>query len=464
MNATTNQSSQFIAQLKNIESEIQQGRLQSAASQLNVCHQMYPNDPRPFLLGSVLAQAANNSEAMLLSAQRASQLAPGWATATIHLATVLTDIGKNNEAISAIELAIHQFEGLPDDRFQLLERAASLAYRLSKFDLALLCLAEAAAIRSADSNIKYKQALTLNAKGDTDAAIAIFSDLLILHPENQMLLSLRMQAYLKLDLKDLALLDVKRLVSIDSENEEYKFYLKVANGDTPAQQPVGGISRLFDGFASSFDQQLVVGLQYKLPRDVAQMIHIWHSDRNGDVLDLGCGTGLLGACLGPINGVLVGVDLSSEMLAQAVRHNVYDRFHQVNLLDALVATPGDLYHVIAALDTFVYVGSLDTVIPNAYRILVNGGRFVFSCEAASEDESEYTLTKSYRYRHHRRYVEHLLSSAGFENISIENRVIRTEAGQPVQGFLVTACKPAITPEKTVRKRPKNAKPELPQQE
>ena len=101
------------------------------------------------------------------------------------------------------------------------------------------------------------------------------------------------------------------------------------------------------------------------PKEVAEMIHLWHPDHRGDVLDLGCGTGSLGMCLGPIEGVLVGVDLSQAMIDRAIPHGVYNRFHRVNVLDALQATPGDLYHVITAIDTLNYVGDLQTVIPNA---------------------------------------------------------------------------------------------------
>jgi predicted TPR repeat methyltransferase len=51
-----------------------------------------------------------------------------------------------------------------------------------------------------------------------------------------------------------------------------------------------------------FDQHLVGGLGYRLPKLVAERILQWHADRKLNVLDLGCGTGLLGVCLGRIDG------------------------------------------------------------------------------------------------------------------------------------------------------------------
>ena len=199
------------------------------------------------------------------------------------------------------------------------------------------------------------------------------------------------------------------------------------------------------------------------------MISAWYPEHDADVLDLGCGTGLLGACLGRTKGVLVGVDLSQRMIDQASRHNVYDSFHHVNVLDALAATPENLYHVITALDVFIYVGSLDVAIPNAHRILLPEGRLVFSCEAEVDSEDDFSLKPTYRYTHKRSYVERLLKDAGFEHITIEDRVLRLEGKLPVAGFLVTAQKQALeqekapTAKKTVRRSPKSAKPVPPAQ-
>jgi predicted TPR repeat methyltransferase len=160
------------------------------------------------------------------------------------------------------------------------------------------------------------------------------------------------------------------------------------------------------------------------------------------VLDLGCGTGLLGVCLGRINGALIGVDLSEEMIAQAMRHNVYDRFHHVNLLDALKATPKSLYHVVAACDVFNYVGDLSKAISGAYKVLVPGGSVIFSIEAAGEDEADVVLRPTMRYVHKPSHVEALCQKSGFEDITLTPTVIRLENNAPVNGFLVVARKPA----------------------
>ncbi|RYF48311.1 MAG: methyltransferase domain-containing protein [Cytophagaceae bacterium] len=158
------------------------------------------------------------------------------------------------------------------------------------------------------------------------------------------------------------------------------------------------------------------------------------------MLDLGCGTGLLGACLGRIQGAMVGVELSPRMIEQAARHNVYDKFHNVDLHDALEATPPALYDVIAALDVFIYAGDMTAAIPQAFAILRSGGYFFFSCERTDESGDDLVLRASQRYAHKASHIESLCREAGFGELQIDPVVLRYENNQPVEGFLAMAKK------------------------
>ena len=131
------------------------------------------------------------------------------------------------------------------------------------------------------------------------------------------------------------------------------------------------------------------------------------------------------------------------MIEEAARHGIYAKFHRVNVLDALRETPSDHYEAITCTDVLIYVGDLAPVIPNALRILKPGGHFVFSCEAASEDEADLVLReKINRYAHKASAVERQCREAGFDEVIVEHLpALRTEGGTPVPGFLVTARKP-----------------------
>ena len=457
MNNPYSHTEPYIAKLKSIENQINQNQLKEAAGQLNELGKSFPRDPRLFLLGSRLAEASQNPDGMMKAARKAHQLAPQWPTATLHLASTLASRDESEEATSMATLAVQQANSQGIIDIELLTRAAALAQRFHHLAQALEWLRQAEKISPNDSNVRHKIAVILTSVGDYASAIDICTELLAQRPNDRTLLGDRLLASLGGNQHALAIRDAETLVAMEPHNEVCRFYLDVARGETPETQPNSFISQLFDGNAVGFDRHVVGQLHYKLPRDVAQRILQWHSDRKCDVLDLGCGTGLLGVCLGPIEGVLVGVDLSKKMLEQAARHNVYDSFHTVNLLDALQATPENLYHVITALDVLIYVGNLATLVPNARRILLPGGRFVFSCEAAEEDVADYVLHSTCRYTHRRDYVQRLLESCGFEAIEIEDRVLRLEAGKPIQGFLVTARKPLKATEKSARPSVKKSK-------
>ena len=434
----------FIRKIKDIEELILQNQLPKAAEKLTLLGKTDSHDPRLFILGSRLAQASGNAAGMLQAARKAHELAPDWPMATIRLAKVLEEQKQVPEAIRMADASIEQATQQATLDVGLLSHASAIAQRQGYISLALKWLDTAEKLQPGDLIIRLQTARAFDVAERYDEAISRFTSLMEHLPGNKDLLSSRMHSYLKSKQMDKAVVDGEALVAMEPDDERHRFFLSYARGENPENQPAGVISTLFDGYAERFDKHLVVQLQYRLPQDVAQMIHSWHPDRKGDVLDLGCGTGLLGACLGPIQGVLVGVDLSIEMIDKAIAHKVYDKFHHVDVIAALKATPADQYHVIAALEVFVYIGNLDEVVPNVYRILVPGGHFVFSCELAEEGKNDFNLKETFRYTHQTKYLKRLMETSGFEDLVFDERSVRMHAGEPVSGLLVVGRKPVAS--------------------
>ncbi len=444
MKTTYSNAEAFIAQLKNIEELILQNQLTEAAKKLNILGKTDSHDPRLFILGSRLAQASGNAAGMLQAARKAHELAPEWPIATMRLAKVLEEQKQVPEAIKMANEAVEQATQQSTLDVGLLSHASAIAQRQGYINLALKWLDTAEKLQPEDMIIRLQTARAFEVAEKHEEAINRFTSLMDHLPGNADLLSSRMHSYLKSKQIDKAVFDGEALVQLEPDDERHRFFLSYARGENPENQPAGIISTMFDGYAERFDKHLVVNLQYRLPQDVAQMIHSWHPDRKGDVLDLGCGTGLLGACLGPIQGVLVGVDLSIEMIDKAIAHKVYDKFHHVDVIAALKATPADQYHVIAALEVFIYIGNLDEIVPNAFRVLVPGGRFVFSCELAEAGENDFNLQGTFRYTHRRDYLQRLMEESGFEDLVLEERTVRMHAGEPVRGLLVVGRKPVAS--------------------
>jgi len=440
MSSTTLREQEHVKQLQYIERVIGENRLTDAARMLNTLAKTAPQDPRIFLLGSLMAEAANNLDGMLTAAKKAVDLAPGWPVASIRLAGVYSAKGQTSLAVQTAEQAI--FEATQDNSLatEYLTRAAAIAVKCQHYPQAALWAEQASAMAPESAQLKHLMAEAQAYNGQYEEAIALYTELLLQEPDNTDFLHDRLLAYINTAQTPLAQQDAERLVALAPDNETFTYYASLLKGETPATQPASVVTRLFDTSAAQFDQHLIGNLQYTLPQDVAQWILDWYPDKKVDVLDLGCGTGLLGASLGPLKGVIVGVDLSTKMIEKAAQRGVYAQFNQVNVLDALQATPDSHYDVITALDVLIYVGDLSTVIPNAHRILAPGGRFVFSYEAAPKKVKTFALQATQRFVHQQDHVNKLLKAAGFSQIQMETRALRLEAGEPVQGFVVTAQK------------------------
>ena len=425
-------------QLQAVEADIQAGRLSEAAQSLNELAVKHPNDGRIYVAGWLLASKSGNDAAALQAAQRAVALAPNSGTAHYCLSEAEQRRGDIDAARSSIEQAV----AFAPKNLQFRELAVNLANAQADHQVAEKHLRAAFAQDENIPGIKTMLGNSLRFQGKLDAsepwlveAVGLNSDDADAHH------GLAMLAYLRDD-SATATQHLAQALRMRPNDEGYLYLKSVFSGETPASQPEGMTRGLFDRYANRFDTHLVGALKYRVPQLISEMILARFPDRNLNVLDLGCGTGLLGAALGAIGGYFVGVDLSLPMLEVAKKHNVYSRFHNVNLLDALDATDANEYEVIVAADVFIYVGALDAAIRDSFKVLKPGGWLFFSCESAPEDGPDFVLRKSMRYGQTTGYVRRLLSAAGFAEPSIDDIDLRMEQDVVIPGYLVAVQKPA----------------------
>ena len=214
----------------------------------------------------------------------------------------------------------------------------------------------------------------------------------------------------------------------------------------PDQPPVAYVEQLFDDYAGHFEEALVEKLDYKVPGRLATLIFAHTGEQLGHVVDLGCGTGLLGVELRGRTSALEGCDLSANMLAKAAEKGIYSHLTQADLSlgpnePRLISAewPAGRAEVVAAADVLMYLGDLTPVFKLAHTLLRAGRLFAFSVEALQADDG-YRLQGSLRYAHGRSYIEALLKETGFELQASEELVIRMDAGAPINGFLFLARK------------------------
>jgi predicted TPR repeat methyltransferase len=185
-------------------------------------------------------------------------------------------------------------------------------------------------------------------------------------------------------------------------------------------------------------------LKYRAPELIVNRVRelLGPEARLGDVLDLGCGTGLCGALLRPMAGRLVGIDLSPAMIAKARERGCYDDLVEGEITAYLDARP-EAWDAAVAADVLCYLGDLRPLFAAAAHALRPGAPLAFTVEAALDPASPpYVLHPHGRYSQREDFVREALAGAGLEVVSIDRVHLRVELKVPVEGFLVVARRPA----------------------
>ncbi len=219
-------------------------------------------------------------------------------------------------------------------------------------------------------------------------------------------------------------------------------YASCSQLDIPERASDGYIEKHFDQYAETFSANLTESLSYRGPEILqAALTDICAvANRQYDVLDIGCGTGLCAPVAVPYARSLTGVDLSGKMLDKARQQGGYDRLIKQEITEYMESRAARFDLVLAA-DTLIYFGQLDRLFRAVAAILRPGGYFLFTVEVMTETvipPEGLQLHPSGRYRHSRGYVTQTLKDAGLALVSIKDVVLREEIRQPVMGAVLIA--------------------------
>lgn len=227
--------------------------------------------------------------------------------------------------------------------------------------------------------------------------------------------------------------------------DPYVRHLVRAAGLLPdaTKAPTDYVETVFDGYAERFEQHLI-GLGYRVPGLMRAAVLADRGDEGiGRVLDLGCGTGLMGVMLADLAPAeLVGVDLSGPMLEQARLKDIYTRLEQGEIEQFLARETGR-WDLILAADVLCYFGDIAGLLARVRQRLPLGGRFYGSVELATGDKAGApgwrTLMQG-RFVHDIDYIRDVFAGAGLELTLLREETLRMEAGREVRGLLIGARK------------------------
>ena len=365
----------------------------NVASAQALCRAVLVRQPDQFdalcLLGRLLVQSEHFGEAVLLL-RRAASLGATDAETNQYLARALIGLGHDDEAIAVLTTALRRSPA----HVPMINLLASALHRCARHDEARALLGDA-----------------LFRVGATAAATDLLEHWARLLPDDPV--------------------PAHRLAAMRGEA-------------LPARAADGYVTYLFDRYADTFDESLQ-GLGYHGPALAAKLLQAaeFTPDRQLNVLDAGCGTGLCASVLQPFAAHLTGVDLSPAMVEKARQRGGYDALVVAELTDYLGLHTAQ-FDLIVAMDTLNYFGELSTVFRNAAHALRPNGYFAFTLEKADADGPGYRLNTNARYSHSTAYVTQRLADAGFSLQVMDAVVLRHNDDEPVHGLAVLARRVAVT--------------------
>jgi len=337
------------------------------------------------------------------------------------------------------------------------------------YDLAVDCYEQALTARPDDIDTHYNLAVTRTRQGDLEGALGHYLQALELDPKDPGLHNSLGLIYKQLNKLDKAEACYRRALSlkpdygyaytnlavvlhiadkIESAIECYAkaiefghqpeaadYMLAALSGVDRDSAPRDYVRTLFDSYAENFDHSLTKLLGYNSPDLLREMAgELLEPGRHfPKMLDLGCGTGLVGNCFRDIADHMIGVDLSSGMLDKAVDKDVYDELHCADILEFLADGDTDFDLVVAA-DVLIYIGALESFFGAVKRSLNPGGFLLLTVEK-HEGEGDRSLRPSGRYAYANGYIERLAFANGFTVKTCREVDLRMEKNEWLKGNL-----------------------------
>jgi predicted TPR repeat methyltransferase len=414
--------------------------------------------------GNALSALGRRNEA-LAAYDRALAFSPDQAEAHLGRGNLLCDKSRHDEARPAYDRALALKPGLAE---AWLGRG-NLLCRLKRFDDALADYGKALALDPALADAELGRGNALRERRHHEEALHAYQAALALKPDlaeayigrgdalydlkryHEALAAFDRAIELKAGLANAwlgrgdalrelgqgadAIAAYRQALALGGNADMIRYSLAALGAEpSPALSPQHYIVGLFDMYAETFDRDLVDKLNYQSPRLLAQLITgSMPADARLDILDIGCGTGLMGDRLRALKRTLTGVDLSPNMLEQARRRGIYDRLIESDIATFL-ETQTDHFDLTVSTDVFIYIGDLAEIFVGVRRALRSDGLFCFSVEAA--DEGDFVLRPTLRYAHSLAYLTRLAEQNGLTVMTVEPHAVRREAQASVAGYNV----------------------------
>jgi len=365
------------------------------------------------------------------AASRALTLDPRMGEAHYTLGLALDQLGDSQRALDHFRQAAQLLPRLPDAHWrlgQVLMKLKEYAEAADSFQAVLNIEPNLAKVHSAMGESFYHRKLYGRAENCFRKALALNRD----YYDANFGLAFTLKAMKRDEEYERQLAECVRIKPGDGQ---IRHLLASVRGETTASAPADYVTTVFDGYADTFDSQLVGALNYRTPEHLCDMVQqlVAPSANSLDVIDLGCGTGLCAPLFRDMARTLHGVDLAPRMIEKARERGLYDTLEVGDIVAALNSKTA-AWDLAISTDVFIYVGALEGVFAACRTALRPGGFLAFSIEAGDDSET-FILRKTGRYAHASSYIRSLAAATGFQEIERRTVVLRKEALEDMQGYL-----------------------------
>jgi len=389
----------------------------------------FPKHPFPWkVFGAILEQTGRINESLVVC-QKSTQLDPQDAEAHNNLGNILKKLGRLEEAEASYTQAITLKPNLAEAHNNL----GVLLKKLGRLKEAEASFRQAITLKPDFTKAHNNLGNTLKELGRLEEAETSYRQAIILKPDYA-------EAHINFGntLKKLGRLEeaeasYRKAIASKPDYSEAKHLLAALIGKTTNSAPRKYVETLYNNYAMNFEHILVNKLEYKIPNLITKMIVAQNSNiQLGSVLDLGCGTGLIGDEIRKYCSNLEGIDLSKSMLEKASAKNIYDKLQHEDIVEYLSTKNLDFNYFISC-DVFVYVGELSEIFKLIKSRNKSKGKFVFSTEHTDRDG--FFLEKSGKYSHSKKYIESLCNEFGYKLSHFETANLRKEKDKFIIGGL-----------------------------
>ncbi|WP_116368361.1 tetratricopeptide repeat protein [Parahaliea mediterranea] len=223
-----------------------------------------------------------------------------------------------------------------------------------------------------------------------------------------------------------------RVLALSPGDINARHHLDALQRRRSERAPEAYVRSVFNAYAVGFEEHLGTTLGYAAPAKLRALYDELNPEggKQSIGLDMGCGTGLVGAAFSDVVERFTGIDLAPQMLQEAEKKGVYHQLIEGDLLTTLPTLDAPANLILCA-DTLVYLGRLDKLFGTVAKAAAPGAQFLFTTEHLME--GDYELLPSARYAHSREYVEDCAKGAGLALKHFEITPLRKERGEWLDG-------------------------------